>query len=354
MKKTILALTLVISSVTSNAYSNKRAWDASNSPRNFYQSWVGQLDQLPTKAKAANDAWSGYYWPHKTGGIAFRWDGEDNLQNPSQSSNPHNYQTPSQDEFLNMSRDQKNALSPAEKYDIFQGRFDYPTVKRERERTNPNQPLWFGVCEGWTAASIIYNQPKPFSVRIEDENTLDFTAADVKALLSYHESQFNPGVTALVGKRCEGNAGGECWDTNPATLHLALTNHIGNLKEAFAMDVDGGAEVWNQPIIAFTSKIKKSNKISAYAAQGTVRQVKVKTEVQYLQESAPLPFALNAPLIKIAKYEYTLELNQNGEIIGGEWISQTRPDFLWIPNGSNFSNSGYYKNIETLYNYSQR
>jgi hypothetical protein len=29
-------------------------------------------------------------------------------------------------------------------------------------------------------------------------------------------------------------------------------------------------------------------------------------------------------------YEYTLELDPVGSVIGGEWISETRPDFLWV------------------------
>jgi hypothetical protein len=29
-------------------------------------------------------------------------------------------------------------------------------------------------------------------------------------------------------------------------------------------------------------------------------------------------------------YEYTLELDSAGNIIGGEWISETQPDFLWL------------------------
>ena len=29
-------------------------------------------------------------------------------------------------------------------------------------------------------------------------------------------------------------------------------------------------------------------------------------------------------------YDYKLELNSKGEIIGGDWISEGRPDFIWL------------------------
>jgi hypothetical protein len=45
-------------------------------------------------------------------------------------------------------------------------------------------------------------------------------------------------------------------------------------------------------------------------------------------------------------YEYILELDVNGNIIGGEWITETRPDMMWTKekdvrfNDSKFPLSG--------------
>jgi hypothetical protein len=35
--------------------------------------------------------------------------------------------------------------------------------------------------------------------------------------------------------------------------------------------------------------------------------------------------------------EYTVELNAAGEIVGGEWISWIRPDFLWFRGQAPFT-----------------
>ncbi len=32
----------------------------------------------------------------------------------------------------------------------------------------------------------------------------------------------------------------------------------------------------------------------------------------------------------VRNYEYILELNAYGDITGGEWISESRPDMLWM------------------------
>ncbi len=50
-----------------------------------------------------------------------------------------------------MSLDDLKILSPAEKYDIYVGRYDYPTVQSEWKRTNPEDAHWEGLCHGCTS-----------------------------------------------------------------------------------------------------------------------------------------------------------------------------------------------------------
>jgi hypothetical protein len=38
-------------------------------------------------------------------------------------------------------------------------------------------------------------------------------------------------------------------------------------------------------------------------------------------------------------YEYVIELNAAGMVIGGEWVTQTRPDFMW-----HYARSNAFKN----------
>jgi hypothetical protein len=68
--------------------------------------------------------------------------------------------------------------------------------------------------------------------------------------------------------------------------------------------------------------------------------VVVKTEVDYISESSPEADGYLTPSIdsytRTDSYDYVLELNAAGAIVGGEWIAgskQTHPDFLWLPTG---------------------
>jgi hypothetical protein len=38
-------------------------------------------------------------------------------------------------------------------------------------------------------------------------------------------------------------------------------------------------------------------------------------------------------------YEYVLEINAAGNVIGGEWVTSTRPDFMWL-----FGRAAEFKN----------
>jgi hypothetical protein len=52
-------------------------------------------------------------------------------------------------------------------------------------------------------------------------------------------------------------------------------------------------------------------------------------------------------------YEYYLDTDRRGNIIGGEWISEVRPDFLWIMKpvikfDANFSKLGKLLNEQNV------
>lgn len=52
-------------------------------------------------------------------------------------------------QIQNLSVAQLLSLSPAEKYDIFVGRLDFPLVLSERAHNQPNDGYWHGTCDGW-------------------------------------------------------------------------------------------------------------------------------------------------------------------------------------------------------------
>jgi hypothetical protein len=96
------------------------------------------------------------------------------------------YTPPSLDDLRNMSREEKINLSPAEKYDIMMGRYDYPTVASERARTSPGMQDWQGICHGWVPAAIDEPEPQPIDATNADGILVPFGSSDVKGLLSYY------------------------------------------------------------------------------------------------------------------------------------------------------------------------
>ena len=109
------------------------------------------------------------------GGAAYRWHAHSN-ENLSATISPAEAQymffgieLPSKDQLLSMSQVQIADLSPAEKFDIFQGNFDYPMTKAflgrkhsSRKMRNSSQDLyWEGYCNAWSAVSLHYSEPKP-------------------------------------------------------------------------------------------------------------------------------------------------------------------------------------------------
>ena len=329
----------------------KEAWDANNDPRLLKDYYEVRLLQLPTSAELDRKPWTDTYWPSYRGGIANRW-------NDSSGPDSFSYPLAGQQQLRTMSIDELKKLSPAEKYDILQGRLDYPLVKEERARTSPNHPTWYGLCHGWAPAALNFDEPNPITVRSNFGFEVPFGSSDVKALLIF--AQHVEGGARMLGQRCEYDLEHDpshandpaCRDTNAGSFHIVLANQIGLLKEGFVADVARGFEVWNQPVFGYQSTITDdSTNVYPQAAPGTVRVVTVFTKLRFISEIGaywdPKPFAEFPYQEGNRSLKYTLELNQANEIIGGEWLTQDRPDFLWTQKKPRFS--GYLARIASLY-----
>ena len=142
------------------------------------------------------------------------------------------------------------------------------------------------------------------------------------------------------------NLNGACSDVHPAALHIMMTNELGIRKKGFAADRDPSVQVWNQPFIAYESRIDniKTRDLSKKATEGTRKEVFITSILTYVNELydtdepteetadhvAPsyLP-VLGKQKTKTIEYQYLLELDYRDNIIGGEWISGMRPDLIW-------------------------
>ncbi|MBM4252595.1 MAG: hypothetical protein FJ146_11540 [Deltaproteobacteria bacterium] len=373
MKKILIAMLAIMPACGPKSGSQlAEAWNSDNDPTVISgNELVTKFRKLPLSGEVKMKGWSDSYWPTYTGGISVRW-----------LTSDYGYDL--------IPETTKNArlevLSPAEKYDVLLGRFDFPTVASERARTeimktvpgSPDYkegfeiPGWYGLCHGWAPASQNFAEPqKPVEVALTNDNTVVFYPSDIKALLIYYQ-QYNGNrstKTVFAGERCneefkkleERLAAGEitraevdaaketpeCRDVNPGMLHLTLANEIGKKRLGLVMDRTRDSEVWNQPINSYQSRVvEEVAAATPGAAEGTVKELLVETAVYYTVETEPSTDPIGA-VEQGALYKYWLELNKNGDVIGGRWVSEARPDFLYRETAPVFQ--GYFKRLEQIY-----
>ena len=217
---------------------------------------------------------------------------------------------------------------------------------------------WWGLCHAWVPAAIL--EPEP--LRDVTVNGVTFTVSDIKALLI---TMYDRNSSLMIGGRCnekeiERNEEtgevllAECGDTNAGTWHVVAVNMLGIMKRAFAEDRTAGYQVWNQPVRGF--EINEQRDVTESEALGllgrptdgvyvdlfdspeAVRWVYVDMDSHYVTESSNTTEGPLTPNIgnwtRQDHYEYILEINAAGDIVGGEWLPayyDAHPDFLWLP-----------------------
>ena len=306
---------------------------------------VQKLSDLKTTAQLSNIGWSGDYWATARAGIAYRW------QTAHQGNNwrDYIYRTKTNQELRAMTQEQLDMLSPAEKYDLSTQRLDFPLTNDEFTRTRNavdrtgNVPYWYGICHGWAPAALLEADPgRRATVAGPFGKKVNFYSGDLKALTSrlYADARVE---NYFLGGRCneeiiERDPDGrilrpECRDSNPASLHLVLADYIGKRDQGFVGDIQAGAQVWNQPIVGYSVELTNERALVSepsyrYAASGTVKLVDVQLHLSYLVEESPAREPV-APNLASQDFAYTLEVDAGGYIIGGEWRSEERIDFMW-------------------------
>ncbi len=308
--------------------SHANDWNGYNDPSHFSDHYEYRLSALPQKGAVApkNLPWSETYWPSDKGSINYRW----NAQNPI----GFDYGSPSREEALKMSRDELARLAPAEKYDLAMGNYDYPLKGEVAASAGKHAKDWAGICNGWVPAAIQFPEPKAVDYVNPDGIVIPFGASDVKGLLSYMMAFHVELGVVQVGRRCSKIdhvfGRGTCVDDiNPGAMHVILANELGLHHQGFAANVALNAEVWNQPIIGYEVQTVGSA-LSNHSAQA----VHVKLRMDYVDE---LDASQWEPVIGTSlqqfnhqDLEYTLEMDENGAITGGSWITKhTHPNFFW-------------------------
>ncbi|KAE9337700.1 hypothetical protein PF008_g12411 [Phytophthora fragariae] len=251
-------------------------------------------------------------------------------------------------------------------------------AKRDGVATGYCVPTWFGICHAWAPAAILEPEPQCDVIK----NGVTFRVFDIKALVTdlydgafirtvFTGARFNGPDTPATKDQYGRFTNAARRDMSAGFFHIAVANIMGKQKRSFVVDVTAGAEVWNQPVRSFT--VRNMDLVNTRTASmryfGTptypfndkmVRLAYVKTSFSWIFESY-----IDGPLVSTGRidsyttskdYEYLLELDINYNIIGGEWVGNSKedhPDFLWFPTGRPTANTVTsvglsYANIQAL------
>ena len=326
------------------------------------------------KKEVPQSPWSGWYWPLRNAGIAYRYrDPKFPLNAPW--SQVRKYLTST------LGKTPMALLSPAEKYDLLMNDSNFTLTRAmlawgDRVAVQDRIEEWNGFCTGWANSAMMMPRPtQSVSVLAADGRTLiAFLPDDLKALAALLWS------TGAYAFRSSGTLCGEnpvardpttgralnpaCRDTNPGTFHLALVNQIGHGQRSLLIDSDPGYEVWNQPLRSYTytyfhpktlqpgdyasSLIRRTewedDPLKASRANGTHAIIGIKMSVTFIYEKEPNalgrrdaePKETTGDEIRTPEYSYELELSSQNRILGGEWKTSLHPDLLWVAQKDSF------------------
>jgi hypothetical protein len=257
-------------------------------------------------------------------------------------------------------------LSPAEKYDLVMGTLSGGLAEAIRHSLDHDMdaagrfPGWWGICEGSAAAAVKVPEPvATVTVRsIPYGVDVPFYAPDIKALVSMLWSSYNAMMQLPeIGQQCDGAGGGSCFNVNPASFHKAIHHFLGRGNGHLITDLDETRAVWNHPLVGYDVRYFRPGRNAdrtetgfraalapaggagdprrELRAPGTAYVLGVITRIFYGKNlrDHPLEGSVRREVgSQLLRYE--LELDENLNLLGGEWLSKKRADILWtIPAG---------------------
>lgn len=344
-------------------------WDWRNDPERFGGTMVYELTQLPLEGQVETMPWPPAYVPQDAESIpvsmldasdvydaAFNgWSrddgGDDDLQHSGPLFRHISEALDSCATHADLDTDGNGAIDEQE--DIGHDEF-YLLARDEQEDSGDDEHYFWGLCHSWVAAAIM--EPQPHSPVLESD--VEFSADELKSLLALEwtraSSRFSGGVCGLGDETLTVDEDGfivepECADTNPGAFHVLLTNVIGLEGRSFAVDHDMAAPVTMFPLESFEVLdleeigAGEANELlgiegSAYPFNETAGSfAHVWIEVTSVDPA-------EGDYSRIDRYDYLLELDALGSIVGGKWLGDSRqrhPDFSWKPETSGASSDAF-------------
>uniref|UniRef100_K3W5W5 Apple domain-containing protein n=1 Tax=Globisporangium ultimum (strain ATCC 200006 / CBS 805.95 / DAOM BR144) TaxID=431595 RepID=K3W5W5_GLOUD len=321
------------------------------------------LEKLMTpefsSAKFDPAPWPSTYWPIYADGINYRWQGDQELSAAEKYATAFGLDVKKFTDAISYSTGilsqsyRKVCTTSDDCYDQNDGSI---CGIRFGESSGHCIPGWFGICHAWAPAAILEQEPR-CTVK---KGNVTFQAFDIKGLLTQIYDGANI-ETVFTGARFNGpDEPAEMdeygryvdltrRDLGPGFFHIAIANILGKFKKSFVVDVTAGAEVWNQPVRGY--EVEAVNVLSTadgahqffgkdvYPFNADAKKLAyVSTKFSWINEAGE-----DGPLVEnghvdwyteYRTYEYVLELDAKNQIIGGEWVGESKtshPDFLWFP-----------------------
>jgi hypothetical protein len=363
------------------------AWNHRNNPEGMarfaQQSLNYTLAELPLKGEAANKAWPDTYWPTYQDSTNARWQGKDELS-PLEKYDAAFNGWEIEPGFMDLApydagncedgfdKDYYEKLGPAARWMsnnkgnkkardlVYRNGSETPVCDDE---TKDAVETWWGLCHAWAPAAV--NEPEPtYPVTV---NGVTFYQADIKGLI---QTVYDSSRSIILGGRCNSKdverdeqnrpIDENCRDTNAGSFHVIMSNFLGIHKMGFLEDRTYDYQVWNQPVQRFEvtqlTEVNLEKALELVGLEGdtytyndeAVKFAEVFATLTYITESDAEARALVPELAQYERtdnYVYLLEMDADGEIIGGEWLQgrggETRwgvseqPDFLWFSTGPN-------------------
>jgi subtilisin-like proprotein convertase family protein len=370
------------------------AWNYANAPNRFQVEFEYRLADLPREGEAEQIPWADDYWAYYRDSINYRWRGQQNLS-PAELYDvafnnwtpPEGYmdlqpQTGSESEW---DAEYYNQLGPLAN-DVHRrrgneratnGRDDDSDGQIDETDDNDGIESWWGICHAWAPSAVM--EPEP--IRTVTHNGQVFTPSDIKGLMMI---AYDSTRAVMLGGRCnakevERDENGratddECQDVNAGAFHVVITNMLGRLHRAFDEDRTYDYQVWNQPIRSYRITSLNEGLTAAQANQAlgvtgdtysfnqdAVSFAEVRMDVRYITEASPSeqPSLPNIDsYTRTDRYHYILELDRDGNVIGGEWgpsSQSNHPDFLWLPTASGTAfRTLTYQNVRMLLDLSRQ
>jgi hypothetical protein len=204
------------------------------------------------------------------------------------------------------------------------------------------------------AASILFAEPKDVKKGPRRQSALQIKTALAKFVETHSRSDDGVETRSLGGvcrldsdsyrKALEARAlsdqslrlpdEDQCFAVNAGAFHLATANFIALRNLSFVLDNEVDQVFVHYPVTSFKAEalgipVPTDNNHTQYPIKNTVT------------------YRLPTGEMRSTIYRYTLEVDEGGDIIDGEWLGQAQPQVIWVQSRPRFTQED--KTLEEAY-----